>query len=933
MLLHSPFPRPSSAFVGRSDELRRILQLIPTAPLFLVYGPPGIGKSELVYKAVEETRKLAGFAPTRSVLQTAERGQSVGEFLSLLLSKLRAHGRAPPKKRAAASPEPAASAPDLKLEEMLLELCQLLEDPEQPFLLFLDDLHHLEEPRQVGAFLGQLSRQVRASRVFAASQTQLTLPADAEPAVLLRLPPLSDAESAQLVEQLALRSGVAGLSTREVLSRAQGSPELIRRFSFQQELAVAEFLVARFVEAPRQREPDGIAAVELLLPEHPQQALDSLRQIFPHLHASAHDERVVSLIQKIGESLPAQLLDTELLLARLHLRRGQLDKALALFAAQEQSKAAHASAHRLPLLCEALARSGKLREAAELLRAARRESATQTEREQLAPWLLPLVLLLGEWHEARGLAAELAQARPSTNALHLATRTLCQSLGLLLEDEIEEAAKQLDQTARELIEHDAPDLALFAALLGLLSQAACDQVSSARALLDHLEHQAATRGLQRTALLDLLRGIVKFLEGELSGARRFLGQAAAALTESHDRLLASLAEFFQAQALLGLGDLEGALGSAQRALLAAQEFSAVPLLHHAELVYAKVLLCGQQATAASTRLERLLLESSAADFPQLREQALSMLAEAEAVLGSASPRQAQDVAEHRMPPDLGRARLARQTELRPAQHFATTLHETERFVFFAIYPTPSLDWSSQLERVQKALDHYMTAGRRYEQARAALALAALLLVKNPQHSADSARADDLLGRVLQLCTRHAYGLLHLRGFFLEAALKWQQENPRRARLALQQGLRSAGVNEECLEFSLLAAASRELQGKAAVSTPLPDELAAAPEKDERWLSAVLAQYGLRSEKPYEIFDRSGSRDADERERQLLLERRELIVELDPGGLRAASSTAERASADDRSWPPSSRVCSPRRLKAPAPSICFTRSGADDNIIR
>src|SRR5262249_46268864 len=52
------FPHPVSGFVGRERELARVRSTLPREPLFLVYGVAGIGKSELVYKLVEEARAL-----------------------------------------------------------------------------------------------------------------------------------------------------------------------------------------------------------------------------------------------------------------------------------------------------------------------------------------------------------------------------------------------------------------------------------------------------------------------------------------------------------------------------------------------------------------------------------------------------------------------------------------------------------------------------------------------------------------------------------------------------------------------------------------------------------------------------------------------------------------------------------------------------------
>ena len=47
MLLHPPFPRSSSLFTGRREELLRIAGLLEHEVLFLVYGIAGIGNGDM----------------------------------------------------------------------------------------------------------------------------------------------------------------------------------------------------------------------------------------------------------------------------------------------------------------------------------------------------------------------------------------------------------------------------------------------------------------------------------------------------------------------------------------------------------------------------------------------------------------------------------------------------------------------------------------------------------------------------------------------------------------------------------------------------------------------------------------------------------------------------------------------------------------------
>ena len=85
MLLHPPFPRPSSVFVGRADELRRVGELLPIDVLFLVYGMAGVGKSEFVYEAIECARQAPRFAGAPALLLRAQAGQGAAALLADLL--------------------------------------------------------------------------------------------------------------------------------------------------------------------------------------------------------------------------------------------------------------------------------------------------------------------------------------------------------------------------------------------------------------------------------------------------------------------------------------------------------------------------------------------------------------------------------------------------------------------------------------------------------------------------------------------------------------------------------------------------------------------------------------------------------------------------------------------------------------------------------
>jgi hypothetical protein len=237
MLLHPPFPRPSSGFVGRSEERRRVAELLSSEVLYLVYGIAGIGKSEFVYQAIEDARGTPRFSGASAVFAKALFGQSLGEFVAQLRSRLSAD-----KRELGAAPQ--------SLEQECAAVARLLEDPARPVLLFLDDLHHLHgeldgKKDGAGALLGYLGRHVRASRIFAASRTELKLPAGSLTPVFIRLQPFDEETASEYIFSLSRRIGKSGVDAAEVFRSSGGSPVMIRR-----ELTRKHYLVDDEEESP-----------------------------------------------------------------------------------------------------------------------------------------------------------------------------------------------------------------------------------------------------------------------------------------------------------------------------------------------------------------------------------------------------------------------------------------------------------------------------------------------------------------------------------------------------------------------------------------------------------------------------------------------------------------------------------------------------------
>ncbi|HEU4536576.1 MAG TPA: ATP-binding protein, partial [Polyangiaceae bacterium] len=141
-----PFPRPVSGFVGREAELARVRALLPREALFLVYGVAGIGKSEFVYKMVEEARALAPLRRAPALAVAARAGQRCDHVFSIVRSRL----------GGSEAEAPAGLADDLGALAKALEA--------RPTLVFLDDAHHLDA-EALGEALGYLARHVARSRI------------------------------------------------------------------------------------------------------------------------------------------------------------------------------------------------------------------------------------------------------------------------------------------------------------------------------------------------------------------------------------------------------------------------------------------------------------------------------------------------------------------------------------------------------------------------------------------------------------------------------------------------------------------------------------------------------------------------------------------------------------------------------------------------
>jgi tetratricopeptide (TPR) repeat protein len=199
------FPRPVSSFVGREAELARARSLLARESLFFIYGVAGVGKSEFVYKLVDEARSLGPLRRAPALALSAREGQRCDHLLSILRSRL-----------GAADAGPAAG-----LADHLGAVVRALEA--RPALVFIDDAHHLEA-EALGEALGYLARHVARSRVFVASRLELALPPDAPPPAVCQLKPLGYEAVAAMVARLGETLGFEPPDPVAIFNRSGGSP-------------------------------------------------------------------------------------------------------------------------------------------------------------------------------------------------------------------------------------------------------------------------------------------------------------------------------------------------------------------------------------------------------------------------------------------------------------------------------------------------------------------------------------------------------------------------------------------------------------------------------------------------------------------------------------------------------------------------------------
>lgn len=518
-----PFPRPVSGFVGREAELARARSLLSRETLFLVYGVAGLGKSEFVYKVVEEARTLPSLRHAATLSLSARAERRCEHLVSILRLRL------------GADPEPHAGlADDLDAVARVLEA--------RPTLLFLDDVHNLD-PETVAEVLGYLARHVSRSRIFVASRLEVLLPAGTPPPVICRLQPLCRDATATLVEGVCHTLGISSPDPEPIFTRSGGSPFYVLR-----ELSDLRY-------APRSGEDPLAAALRDLAPplRHTLLLARLLRRRLGPADLQGDealwelarrflidiDRGVIIVHDLIGEALtrevsPQELHAARLDAARLLLRRAEaaprdlaadpaldiMEAVLHLSAANEHGAAWEALErwHRL-LACVALDHL-----ALDILPTLR--AALPEQQQQIALRTARILVSHSRVAEARALLDELGAADPE---LAGTVRYLRLSAEIALRTgALDRAAALLDQA---LLAARAPRESLRVALqLACVQARRGDGEAARRGLLDaQRAHGAATP--EEEGRVGWARTLSFLTEGRLADAGAAAAKAAASLED------------------------------------------------------------------------------------------------------------------------------------------------------------------------------------------------------------------------------------------------------------------------------------------------------------------------------------------------------------------------------------------------------------------
>lgn len=906
-----PFPRSVRSYVGRAGELARVAELLDRETLFLVYGVGGIGKSELVYRAIEDARQTPRWRSAEPLLIPVRAGLTVEHVLAQLRLGLDLALPADPR-------QPRGGA----LDDDLAEIARALEA--RPWLVFVDDVHHLDLDRAAHV-LGYLSRHVRESRIFAASRIDVPLPPDTPTPAVLRLAPLDAESTAAMATELARRLGIAGPDAAEVFARSGGSPlfvqrllagdagqvesaldrslhelaaplrellllvavlrsrigrdelapetgpgaeeidasirDLARRFLIDvsrdavmmhdlvrdalvrlagaAELAAAHARAAHLYERRHQADParhamDALEVVHhLLRADRAAAAWAFAESSYPSVAAAGLDHLLIDTLVALRDALVSHRPAIDLLRARILLRRSLVAEAAAILASMDQG-APTAFRHAM-LAGEIAQRQGRL-DQAEALFARAEDSAESSARKLQAALQRGFVLALrGHNQQARAVAGAALARLEHVGARDRGRHDWLIAVSYLLEERFEDGLAVAAQGRAALAGSGADDLALMLALLEVQARTECNDVQTARRLLDDIVARAVDAGRLRAPVVAFHRGVVLSGEGDMREARAVLESSTAQLRGHADHMLAVMAGYYLARTLVAQGHALEAVRATEHMNDVARAAGLDTLVSNSMAMQAEALLAAGRLRRAKEQARRVL------ENPRVQSNA-RWLAQAALMRCLA------------IEGDIAGARHVHAQATAGAGERHRLAAQLERATIEVLGGDPSVAVAAGLE----AWKGFAAQGQRWLEATAASTLSAALVIRG--RATDLAAVEEPLARAEALAEQRGYPLVRAVSALVRAAL------------LARAGQREAGT-ALLMDTARAIAAAGEGPEVAVLRAGLEESATVVP-----GLRALARRLGLSAGPRYRVVDRAGVHTVTEQDVEQQRLRRELVVE-------------------------------------------------------
>ena len=210
--LEHRLPNAPAVFVGRQAEVSRLTAVLTRAPVAVVRGPGGIGKTALVLHTIAQGFDEALGRTLYVPIPADEAPDQVRLNIAHLLAQVTASEDDVDIAGARGDPE--------ELTAIALDLAE-----EGPFWVVLDDLQHTDR-EEMGELLRQLSAYARKSRWIATTRLRDDLPELG--GQLLDLTRMDVTEMAEMAHELAPELGADG--AQAAIAAASGSPWLMKQY-------------------------------------------------------------------------------------------------------------------------------------------------------------------------------------------------------------------------------------------------------------------------------------------------------------------------------------------------------------------------------------------------------------------------------------------------------------------------------------------------------------------------------------------------------------------------------------------------------------------------------------------------------------------------------------------------------------------------------